>query len=107
MDSPGTCTELGTRGRFSGTRARPRKRVNGKAAAEVRLINTRFFYFILLFTDIFSGRHELLAGSRKNFWSLILADLGIQTEKRLPTLALGLSLHGIFITPLWLPYWIL
>ena len=42
----GTRAELDTRARFSGTRAMPRKRVNGKAAARISLINTRpLLYF--------------------------------------------------------------
>ena len=40
--TPGTHAELGTLARISGTRARPRKRVNGNAA-EVSLINIRSF----------------------------------------------------------------
>ena len=44
--TPGTSTELGTRARFYGTRARPRKRGNGKDAAEVSLTNKRPFYLL-------------------------------------------------------------
>ena len=35
--TPGTRAELDTQARFCGTRAKPRKRVNGKAAAKVSL----------------------------------------------------------------------
>ena len=105
------CAALGTRAEL-GTRARPRKRVNGKAAAEVSLINIRPFYFFIghlstsslcsppillvenrtskgvktffFFTHIFSGKHELLVGTRKilaidfnRFWH--------PDRKRLPT----------------------
>ena len=68
--TPRTRAELGTRAHISGTRARPRKRVNGKAAAEVLLMNIRLFFFriskqayvmtlILLFTYIFSGKQDI------------------------------------------------
>ena len=88
--------ELGTRARFSGTLAKPRKRVNGKVAAEVSLTTVWSFDFFsttsegvktfFFFLPIFSGKNTNCLLARGKIWQLILADFGTQTEKGRPSL---------------------
>ena len=45
--TPGSRADFGARARISGTRVKPRKQVNGNAAAEVSLINSPFAFFFI------------------------------------------------------------